>query len=341
MYTFYSQPIERQIRNPKDLFESIASRTWKNMKDGFRLGLPLNEEGITDHILVEVAKHKFRILDFRIEHIKKATKSVEAQCGLDWEWWIGSQKGWIRYGVQAKRIDEKGNYKNLKHIVNGRCQTKLLDEFCRINKAVPLYCFYNYFELSQIERYWHCCKKEKHKSQLGCTITPSFVVHEAIKRRGARKFSHLHSDPHTVPWRCLVGCPEIKKLYSNLNPDDSDSDAPMTIGKRKFGQEIVLHPELPEFLTLEKSQWINTDTIVNYYNGGIFPKRVMVIEIPPETDPDRKPFLPVDYTSMHPIPEQHEFDEILIESIENCTNCMRLPQDNALNSYVNKGLVAE
>ena len=345
MHTFHSQFIKSQIKNSRDLFEHIASGIWQNMRDGFRLGLPPNEETITDWILLDIARHKFKIFDLRIERIYRATKAVESKYGLDWEWWIGSKKGWIRYGVQAKRIDEKGNYKYLKHVVNGESQERLLNDFCETNNAVPLYCFYNYLELGQTDKYWHCCKKEQQKNQLGCTITPSFVVNKAIRTRGAKNFSYIHSDQHTVPWRCLTSCPDIKKLYDYPNSDDSDPDNTKKIARRKFGQDIVLHLELPKFLSSGSSPLVSADAIVDYYqDAGILPKRVMVIEIPPETEPASKlrfPLVEYHQKSLIAISEQQEREKQSIMAIENREESIKWPSTQELNHPVNKALASE
>lgn len=40
-------------------------------------------------------------------------------------------------------------------------------------------------------------------------MTPSSVVRKAISKGGKSTFTYIHNQPETLPWRCLVKCPNV------------------------------------------------------------------------------------------------------------------------------------
>ena len=84
-----------------DLFESIASSTWQRIHWGNFYKISQGEETITDLNLLELARANCP----EVKVIKTA-KNKEKYQGTDWEWWIGNKRlGWLRYAVQAKKIN--------------------------------------------------------------------------------------------------------------------------------------------------------------------------------------------------------------------------------------------
>jgi hypothetical protein len=190
------------------LLESIASSTWNRIYLGNFYKISQGEETITDFNLLEIAKSS-------ISEVKviKTPKNEEKNQGTDWEWWIGNNSiGWLRYAIQAKKVDINSRYAKLGHKVNNRRQIDILESFARENRAIPLYCFYNHIECDDLKNYWHC-QLSYEESQFGCTITPSKNVREILLSRGKRNFSCLHEFINTKPWRCLITCPLIRKIY--------------------------------------------------------------------------------------------------------------------------------
>ncbi|MCD4692205.1 MAG: hypothetical protein K8R79_04785, partial [Calditrichales bacterium] len=193
------------------LFEKLANDTWDRLKYSFQLGISQNEETITDINLLEICKRNFNEIK-----ILKLTKDEESKKGIDWEWWIGSNRyGWLRFAVQAKKIsDDSRSYKSINHKVNGRLQINILEEYSQLTKAIPMYCFYNYVDFKNLEKYWHC-KYEFDKKQLGCTISPLSIVKQASKQRGKKTFEFIHSHRLSLPWRCITKCPIYSSKYIN------------------------------------------------------------------------------------------------------------------------------
>ena len=222
------------------------------------------ETAITDHNLLEIKRAGPRDL-----RVYKAKGRDEEEKGFDWEWWIGGRRrGWWRYSVQAKKLNLKSDrYDHIRHRVGTRFQIDILADFARSNNSIPLYCFYNYITDSALaQRSWNC-NLGFDAPQLGCTVAPLHDV-QPQHRSGARKtFRALHDGKSTLPWRCLVCCPNIvdPRMPHPLAPTDHDptpfDGLPPHLGPDNVHDVIIDLPE--EFYGSEL--------------GG-YPKRIMVID---------------------------------------------------------------
>ena len=126
--------------------------------------------------------------------------------------------GWWRFAIQAKKLDSATRrYDGLG--AQGRCvtlQMDLLQQYAQANRAIPLYCFYNYIpnmRASETSAAWHCCEATPDERQLGCTLTSFQVIEQASAFRGRRNFKWIHQRAETLPWRCLVKCARIRSMY--------------------------------------------------------------------------------------------------------------------------------
>ena len=184
-----------------ELFEVLARTTWNYVGRSFRLHIQLGEDSITSVNLSAIASHKSRCV------VVEDTRVAESVKGCDFELWVGSAfLGWNRYAIQAKKIEPKSSrYSQLNHKVGARRQIDILESYAKLNRAASLYCFFN----NSGNPYSWSCNLEEETEQLGCSVTPSGVVRTAISKHGARNFTWIHSSPSTLPWRCLVRCPEL------------------------------------------------------------------------------------------------------------------------------------
>lgn len=176
------------------------------MGRSFRQRIQLGEDAITSVNLSAIASHNSKCV------VVEDTRVDESIKGCDFELWIGSDfLGWNRYAIQAKKIDPTSSrYTQLNHKVGNTHQIDILETYAKLNRAASLYCFFN----SSTKPYTWSCNLKEEKEQLGCSVTPSGVVRTAIGLHGARNFTWIHNSPSTLPWRCLVRCPELidKKL---------------------------------------------------------------------------------------------------------------------------------
>lgn len=186
---------------PCTLFESLAAQTWRTIARTHRNHIVFGEDAITSVLLDQISTIA------RQGIVAEDTRPMERTTGCDFEFWIGSKvDGWLRYALQAKKIDvTTQSYRRLDHRSGQRLQVDVLDQYAHANGALPLYCLYNWVTPStslQRPPHWRRVPQE----QLGCTVTPSTVVKRALQQRGRRTFTWMHSQWETHPWSCLVCC---------------------------------------------------------------------------------------------------------------------------------------
>lgn len=176
----------------------------------------LGEEAITNLLLLDLFEQGSRVF-----HFKQTSRPEESISGVDFELWIGSRiKGWLRFAIQAKKIDVKtktGRYSSLKHETpSGEQQIDLLENYARVNCAAPLYCLYNHTADATEPDHWHCCTEPADLKELGCTVTPSRNISKAIDEWGGRNFTSIHKNEGSLPLKCLL-CPKrIWDLFDDI-----------------------------------------------------------------------------------------------------------------------------
>jgi len=186
---------------PYELFEILARTTWNSVGRSYRLHIQLGEDSITSVNLSAIASHKSKCVVVEDTRVDESTK------GCDFELWVGSAfLGWNRYAIQAKKIEPKSSrYSQLNHQVGARRQIDILETYARLNHAASLYCFFN----NSGKPYTWSCNLDEEMEQLGCSVTPSALVRKALGVHGARNFTWMHKSSSTLPWRCLVRCPDL------------------------------------------------------------------------------------------------------------------------------------
>jgi len=258
-----------------NVFESIASSTWQRIRLGEAYKVSQGEETITDINLLELARANSSAV-----RVIKTPKGKERYQGTDWEWWIGNDRlGWLRYAVQAKKVNpDTSRYDVLEHKVGGARQIDILEQYAKANHAIPLYCFYNYLDHSSLSNYWHCNLSYQFE-QFGCTVTPSKYVRRVLSQRGERKFEFLHGFDSTKPWRCLVCCPLMLQVYQTRSVSDTSWDFENVIVHQTLPSNLSLARETElERFSLEQDEFLLDFYDPNFYDPdlGIYPKRILV-----------------------------------------------------------------
>lgn len=248
----------------------VCDDIWERLDNSLSFGIAQGEETLTDNLLLYLASQK--LSDIRII---QTPKNKEAVKGTDWEWWIGNRaNGYLRYAVQAKKLDVKtGRYASLNHVVgNGATaeyQHNILEVYAKANRAIPLYAFYNYFQLPDYSDLWNC-PLPFDLTKLGCTVTPLKNVKTAIANRGWRTFERIHKFKETVPLRCLAECPNIALAARNSQ---------ITYIER-FGIEAFVYQD-PWGWISEMGNLSSVDQMPgDFYDHelGYYPKRILLIE---------------------------------------------------------------
>lgn len=124
----------------KHHLNTVCDDVWNSIGNGKRYGISQGEETLTDNILLYLASQN-------LPEIKtiQTPKDKESVKGTDWEWWIGNRsQGYLRYAVQAKKLDSKSNrYASLNHKVgvgpNALFQHDILEKYALANHAILLY----------------------------------------------------------------------------------------------------------------------------------------------------------------------------------------------------------
>lgn len=207
--------------------EVISRNNWNLLNEAESFNISFSETTLTDLILLQLAK-----LNSTKISVSKSTIKTEAEFGFDWEMWIKfNQNGWVRFSIQAKKLDAKSSiYKSLRHSVKKGLkkteQISLLEIYSKKYNSIPLYCFYNYIpEYDVISRKgWHCCQDnfDFNYKQLGCTLVRLDVVKKQYAKYKKKNFENLHPDSRSLPLRCIFSCPNFMKdvnenpLISNL-----------------------------------------------------------------------------------------------------------------------------
>lgn len=238
--------------------ENLATDTWQrlqNIKAFLRRPEPFNmvrlgETTITDLAMMDLCQRGFSRSIFI-----QTPPDKERVHGTDFEWWIGSNSlGWFRLAVQAKKLDmRRGRYLGLGHNVGGQPQIQVLQDYADDKKATPLYCLYNYYDYSNMgdpEKHWHCCQRPFRPEELGCSIAPASRVSDAIHTRGKRSFEFIHECDQTLPWQCLASCPYVRNALVQGETQANVSAFPL-IDPRSY------HSELPLFLGGQQANLFN------------------------------------------------------------------------------------
>ena len=243
------------------IFRNQSVYTWERLSyakaslanGGASGSVRFGEETITDLMMMDLYFHGSSLLIFH-----HSSKSMESKRGTDFELWLGSPRlGWLRYAVQAKKLNlNNDRYSSFTHRNDYGRQIDLLERYARLNRAAPLYCLYNYSDEATVSEHWHCCSGHSSLGDLGCTVTPLANIRKAISMRGTRNFKSVHMHTSTLPWRCLVSCPEIQRALGDLSRNAS-SNLP-TFSMPLIDPARCYHRRLPEQLHVDVEHSANS-----------------------------------------------------------------------------------
>lgn len=248
-------------------FNEVCDDVWNRLQNSKAYGISQGEETLTDNILLYLASQNLSSIK-----IIQTPKNLEPFKGTDWEWWIGNRStGYLRYAVQAKKLDLKsGRYSSLNHKVGSKTQHQILEDYARVNKAIPLYVFYNHLESKDYPKKWNCPLPIDHQ-KLGCTVTPLKNVTKALSIRGSRTFQKIHDFKETVPLRCLAQCPNIA-----FSRQQNSEIAYIP----KFDLEAKVYPDPWGWISEmgHLSSWDQVQSELYDHELGYYPKRILLID---------------------------------------------------------------
>jgi len=201
--------MSRHLQNDplcKDFIDQ-AKKTWERIRYSELTRIAINEEAITSLNLLDLQrKHPFRI------RTRTFTRHQEAINGTDWEWWLGSGMNWLGLRVQAKKLKPNvRKYRDIDktHPVHGRQVDNLINHALNSNPPrVPIYVFYNYWDVNLYNPPWLCESYPIDIPMLGCGIS-----HASFVRNVMNQNSEYLADfaQNMYPWSCLVCCTGYSK----------------------------------------------------------------------------------------------------------------------------------
>ncbi len=265
--------------NAQLALEQLAEATWDRLRLARDLGVRFGEETLTDLILLELK----RALPDQMQ-IAQMTNVEEARSGADWEWWIRRQHHWVRYVVQAKRLNLRNDrYTGLTHRIGSQYQFDVLRGYALRNGAMPIYCLYNFSSTVNAGQLWHCGLSFNPK-QLGCSVAAVETVDAAAHTWGGKTFDSLHTPASTLPWRCLIACPQLTLPQQPPAPIFPCSATGAVSAVRPWLSEATYDDLPPE---LERAREVGVvryeELPVEYYRYGfeqrpIVPRRICFLD---------------------------------------------------------------
>lgn len=248
------------------MFEGQSRHTWQRLgyvRESYEsrgvLGpVRFGEETITDLMMMDLYT-----LGSTVALFEQTTKRKESRSGTDFELWLGSERlGWLRLAIQAKKLDMRTErFSSLTQSNSHGEQIDLLEDYAKFNGAAALYCLYGYDDDAEAKEheYWHCCSRYPDVKELGCAVTPSSVIRDAINTPGTKNFKSIHSNKNTLPWRCLVSCPMI---HDSLIAMSRGGTIPIHLSL--FDPESCYHSTLPRYLSPGSGSVVRENT-----DGGV------------------------------------------------------------------------
>lgn len=173
----------------RDAMRREAGRIWRDKARAERLGLFLNEETITETLLLHLAT-EFQGNGF---WVRPFTKARETRNGADWEFWFVQGHKSVGLRVQAKRLFPSGKYQSL--IPGGQQADKLIR---KSGNCYPVFAFYNDSRAYFTSLPDCLCGDYYAPSYRGCTLAPADVV-----RSCASHDANILAN-QTIPLHCLL-----------------------------------------------------------------------------------------------------------------------------------------
>ena len=245
---------QQSLQDLGAMFEIQSKFTWERLSYAYRSimdpgqsgPLQFGEETITNIFMMDLYVQGSTVALF-----EQTSKKKESKSGTDFELWVGSQQlGWFRFAVQAKKLDLRTErYTDLNHKNSNGLQPKLLEQYATSNRACPMYCLYNFTTEVNQKDHWHCCDDTKDDTtELGCSMTTLSNIKKAVEKRGAKNFKCIHSQPDTLPLRCLVACPKVQESLKAKREGKLLSQPPFELSPL-FDPNHCYHSTLPRGLS--------------------------------------------------------------------------------------------
>ncbi len=232
-----SRAVHSSIR---DYLRQRAGWVWNEQGHAFRRGLGLQEETLTEMLLLRMAKDQAR---YGL-HVRMFTKPEEKLNGADWEWFIRTTSCSLGLRVQAKRLYNRATKKDYGGLDPTSGQVDKLIAMAGRNH--PVYVFFNHDHGMNSASFRSGGEPGyRGRSFWGCTVANAHKV-KAAKSNSLKKLR-----PVMKPWHHLVQpsgvCGANSILGSPNEGEEIAMDAPNPEWLQLFQQADVLQRYLEEY----------------------------------------------------------------------------------------------
>lgn len=269
----------------------VASDTWNRLRRARSLGARLGEETLTDLLVLDMLPHGTS----NGFGIKALDKQQEAKFGADlWIWIRYPHDGYRRLLVQAKKLYHNNRY----HALNYKRGKQLndLEKAAWMLQSGAAYLLYNYVRGHSSP---HCqqCGKSNAVEQLGCTLAPSWIIRQIVRRR-KRSFDDIHRHDEVGPWRCIFDCPSpsvrFDDLFGTHRLDHLEDPEERRDSRRRFIAVSIVEAETRMFESLyDIDEQASTEFVDELYGQLlsvrrderrpeaelIYPRRILAVDI--------------------------------------------------------------
>lgn len=179
-----------------------ASWIWSALRTARQQESKVGEESITDFLVLQMKKAAKSAY-----YIESFTRPKEKITGADWELWFSGPSGkWLGLRVQAKVISIDGKRYAQLHYKrkDGTFQVDQLVADAKKHGAVPLYCLYSYWKVTDSGKpKWPCSSFKKNSRFFGASWMAVKDV-QALKATGLDTLKAVAKSLH--PFHCLFCC---------------------------------------------------------------------------------------------------------------------------------------
>ncbi len=207
----------------RQYLRAMAGWSWREQGHAFKHGLALQEETITEMLLLRMAKD-------RTKHgvkVRMFTKNEEGKNGADWEWIVKTASCEVGFRVQAKRLYHKDKNLDYGGLDVNPSQTDKLIKHAEDCDRIPVYVFYNHAHGKHSKQFDTGTEAGfRGPSYWGCSIASAEKVKAKIKEKKSNKLADLK--PIMKPWHHLFSESGTCNTQSALGfaPDASGETPP-------------------------------------------------------------------------------------------------------------------
>ena len=206
-----------------------AGWVWNQQNRAFRHGLSLQEETITEMLLLRMAKDRSK----HGMRVRMFNKRQEGKNGADWEWFIRTRYCSLGLRVQAKRLYHRDTAGDKDYGGLDPDSSQIDTLISKAGSKLPVYVFFNHNHgtNSRLLKAGSSSWEYQGRTFWGCSIASA---HE-VKKANSNKLKDMlkNPGPNMVPWHRMIDssgqCNASGILTATVADEKTSLDAPMPV----------------------------------------------------------------------------------------------------------------